>query len=449
MTSMTAAEMRVPVGRGLGIPDARELRLRVEDDQLVLHRPGRPAHVVTTVPSATGMVWLDAEETLRLLGSPARRTWARVSGPRGGSYLRRHLGRVGAAEIAESMPADPDAAFGAMVVLEHDTPVLALELNRFASGGHDEVSVRELSGATRLARGMGLVLERGDASRFDREVLGAVAVTPWRPDRRRVAGSVVLCLLSAVAGFAGWPFPDTLTDRVHALLTLVGCLLLVPPLVGMVSGRLRFLRLVSTPPDPAGRSVVPLGTSELQLGPRDVVLVDPAGVEYWLPGPEAGGIRECELADDLLAWLDARGATLGPSLRATDVAPDHASRERLRSACDRAGITFSDATGLPSLRGGGLPYALAYDDNWQHPLYQHGWEVGVVSLPTEYLSLVAVLVLLPAAVGATVSSPLLGWLALLLWLGCAGTRTWVGLVFRRRRRALIRAERRPREEPRT
>jgi hypothetical protein len=449
MTSMTAAEMRVPVGRGLGVPDARELRLRVEDDQLVLHRPGHPARVVTTVPSATGMVWLSAEETLRLLGTPARSLRARVLGPGGGRYLRRRLGRVNVAEISDALPADAHAASGSLVVLEHDTPVLALELNRFVSGGHDEVSVRELSGANRLARGMGLVLERGDASLFDRSALSAVAVAPWRPDARWVAGSVLLCLLSAVVGFAGWPFPDTLTDRLHALLTLAACLLLVPPVVGMVRGRLRFLRLVSTPPDPAGRAVVPVGTSELQLGPRDVVLVDPAGVEYWLPGPDAGGVRGCELAEDLLVWLDGAESTVGPPLKAAEVVPDEASRERLRTACGSAGIVFTDTGRLPSLRTAGLPYALSYDDNWHHPLYEHGWEVGVVSRPTEYLSLVAVLVTLPAVIGATVASPLLGWLALLLWLGCAGARTWVGVVFRRRRRALIRAERRPREELRT
>lgn len=443
MVAMTA-EMRVPHGRGLGIPDARDFRLRLEDERLVLHRPGAAPQVLTSVPSVTAMVWLDPDETRRLLAPLGRRMLAGVARRVGGRGMRRELEKVDAADLAAAVPDDPESMSGAVVLLEGDRPVLALELAAFSVGAAEPAAAREQSGAVRLARALGLVLERAEAGTLDRAAVRNVLVAPWRPAGWWRLTSVLLCLAAAVVGFAAWPLPGMLDERWQGALTALAGVLLLPPVLAIAAGRRRFLALTRSVPDAEDREVLPVPDEEgsygqLQLGPRDVVVVDPAGVEHWLPGPEAGGITSCELTDEVLLCSDAADNLVGPPLRTADVAPDAAAVDRLRLGLERAGIAFTDASGLPTLRGHGLPYALRYDDNWRHPVSERSWETGSLTLLTDYLALVAVLVAIPAVV-ATASREPWGWAAVLPWVACAVLRTWSGLALRRWRRGLVRRQ---------
>lgn len=455
---MSEAEIRKFQGRGLGLPEARELRIRVEDERLVLHRSGAPTRVVSTVASLTRIAWLPPEESLRLLGSRARRLEAKM--PRGlltSGFGRRARGSGGGG-LFEGMPDDVDSAAGALVFYEGDRPVLALELHPFVPAGTTQTEYRETSGANRVARALGLVIEPAEATAtLNRSTLQSVLVKDENPpDHGWVLLLIVLCLLSAVAGFLAWPLTPRLpfwleptpldwVDEVRAALALLSVLLLAPVLVGLVRARRRFFALVSAPPDPGPRTVVPLPPSygdlhsQFQIDERDVVVVDVAGVEFWLPGPALGGVTHAEVGDGTLVWRDSAGRRLWYGLEVY-LNEEPATRDGLGAACAAAGIKFTDMTPLP-VSGGVLPYNLIYDEEWRHPFAQLGWETGQVNYLISFLAMVATLVLLPAAIGAAVNGPVWGWLALIGAVGCAVARFWTGFSYRRWRKHIIKQQR--------
>lgn len=422
MAAMTSPDMRVLEGTGLALPAARHFRLRVEDDALVLHRPGVAPQQVTTVASADGIVWLSPEESRRLLLTPYRRL------------------------LARSRRADAETRGGAVVVLERGRPVLALPLGPLTAAAGDPAHLRKLSGAPRLARALGLVLERGQADGLDAAAVRQVAVHPRR-------GSAVLApavaaggVLATVLGLLSWPIlgDPSRSGDVEAALALVAVVALAPAIALMVRARRRFLRLVSTPPEPAARTVFRLPGErrnglhgQLQVGAEDVVVVDTAGTEFWLPGPERGGVTRCEVAEDLLVWTNADGEPVGPPLRTGDVAPTAEHRRELGQACAPAGIELVDSTPMPLTLPAGLPHVLVYEGNWKHPAASLSWQTGSVGILGLTAATTATLVVAPGAVAAAVNTPGWGWLAFLGWLACAAGRLWTSVAHRRWRRNII------------
>ena len=99
-------------------------------------------------------------------------------------------------------------------------------------------------------------------------------------------------------------------------------------------------------PDPAGRAVVrppgaaPDDTAQVQLGPRDVVVVTGRGEEAWLRGPERGGVTTAVGSEKDLQLIGEDGHPL-LALSTRDLAPDDDSWRAFVQRCATVGIEAS------------------------------------------------------------------------------------------------------------
>ncbi|MGI9155903.1 MAG: hypothetical protein ACR2FG_04610 [Marmoricola sp.] len=438
-----APEMWATWGAGLGIADSRSLRVRVDDEgALTVTRPGEPPKVVTSAARVTRAVWLPAEESRQLLGSwSSAHVFAKLSGSVLGRMDRGLMRRKLGPELDE-MPGsgllDPDSMSGAVVIFDSEGPVLSFYVEHFTPWSGDLPTRRELSGAVAVVRALGLVLERrSDSDVLDRRAVRAVRVERTQGSGVWLMGSVLLSVAGIVLAFLSWPYGGTTTGA----LASAGALLVTAPVVGyLVRSRLRFLSLVTVPPDPGSRVVYrPTGLApngdgpHLQLGSDDVVVVT-GGQEYWLPGPALGGVQRLEIGYPDVHLTDAQGRVLHV-LVAQEAAP-RAERERLEQICTSAGIELRVSGDDNATQN--LQVRLSYDKDWPPGLMISDWEQGRISLVTDTLVLLAVLLLVPGAIAAAVTFPPWGYLILAGSLVGLGARIWTSLSYWRWQRRVVR-----------
>lgn len=436
-TLSRAPEMRPVRGAGLGIRDARELRIRVDDGVLTVTTPDAAARIVTSVSEVTRAVWLSPQESRDLIGSwwdrgPAVWT-ARLTRP----LMRRKLGGEPADPTApDYLDLDPAFYDGNVVILDSNGPVFACPVAPFTPWAGDPSLRRELSGAVAVVRALGLVLEaRTDADVIDRRAVREVMVAPDRGSRRRRALELLLVVLGGVLAFLTWPFGGTGAGVAAG----AGCLVVTAPVLADYVRSWRLFRSLATNPPPSGDRVVyrPVehegAGAQLQFGRHDVVVIDGGGKEYWLPGPTLGGVARLEVADDDVHLTDARGRLL-LALVAAEAAPS-AAQARLSTACASAGVTVVDS-GL-WIAGPNLPVRLCFDDTWPPVMGIFDVEQGRLDLPTRVLLQFVSLMLLPGAIAAAVSVPPWGVLVLIGSLVWLGTLLWAALSFRHWRRGVM------------
>lgn len=403
--------MRYASGRGLGIADARELRLCAEDGELRVRRPGAPERVVTTVASARKAVWLDPRQTRRILGAWHRR-W------------------------------DLPAFGGSIVVSDAHGPVLAFFVDEFLPWDGSVEERRQRSGAVDLVRALGLVLEgvRDADLPPKRETRRALAES--QPGHQRL-GLLALAatLVAGLLAFFTWPLHGEPLGVAAGFASLA---LAAPVAVLLVRCRRTFDRLVSEPPDPGDRvvyrppvSAIGRTHSHLQLGRREVVVVSAGGFERWVAGPDEGGVSasvRTEGGD--LALVDHDGVPV-LVLRAGHVAADEESWARFGEACAQVGIVTGDDPIAGSI-GVSRPLDLRFDER-EPGLRMSEWERGRIGMVVDVLfPLAGAMLLLGAALfqvedESSWSIPLA--LGALAWLG---VRAWAGLSYRRWRRQVLR-----------
>jgi hypothetical protein len=408
-------------GSGLGIDDARELRIAVEDGALTVRRPGREPEVVGSVATVRRVVWLDGDRTAALLGR--WRPWRQSSAATDG---------------------------GAMLVLGSAGLDLAVLVDDFVPWGGEPGERRESSGAVDLARGLGVVLE---AARHEdipprREAQDAL-VRPQADADTVVRRALVLTVFAGVLAFLSWPYGGSVLGLV---LNLASVATIAPVLALLIRCRRRFDALVRVPPDPDGRRICPLFSSteptgatanvpepspHLQLGEQDVVLVDSAGMEVWLPGPASGGVTSCVIGETATCWLDARGALL-LALTTEQLVPDEPSRRRLTEAAGSVGIeVFADPFHVPAY---GAPLDLEHSAA-DPGAWMTDWERGRIGLMVDVLLPLGSVLQLVGAVAAAYSLPPWGFLALMGSAAWLGVRLWAGWGYRRWRREVRRESR--------
>lgn len=395
---------------GLGIADARELRIAVEDGALIVRRPGGPPRVVASVGTVRRLVWLDQTQARDLLG---RRRWSQA-------------------------PADTQG--GAVLVLGDAGVQLAFFVGDFVPWAGDPGERRESSGAVDLARALGVVLEAARPEDLpSRRQARAVLVAPRKGADATARGALALTLVSGVLAFLSWPYGGSVAGL---LLNLGSVLVVGPVLVLLVRHRRRFEALVGVPPDADGRLVYPLPRagvgelpSQLQLGREDVVLVDAGGREIWLPGPVAGGVASCVIGDEATCLLDARGMLL-LVLATGQVVPDDASRARLEETARAVGIVVTSDPFLVPASGSPLDLRHTTDEPG---LWMTEWERGRIGGAVDVLLPLVGMLQLVGAVAAAYSVPPWGILALAGSAGWLGVRVWAGLRYRRWRTGVRRA----------
>lgn len=394
---------------GLGIADARQLRIAVEDGALAVRRPGRPPHVVGSVGTVRRLVWLDEPQTVALLG---RRRWSQA-------------------------PADTQS--GAVLALTDAGVGLAFYVGDYVPWGGDQGERRESSGAVDLARSLGLVLEAARPEDLPpRRQARAVLVAPRHGADTTALGALALTLVAGVLAFLSWPHGGS---GLGLVLNLVSVVAIAPVLTLLVRHRRRFESLVGAPTDPDGRTVYPFPregvgdlATQLQLGARDVVLVDPGGKELWLPGPAAAGVTSCVIGDRATCLLDARGILL-LALDTDQVVPDDASRARLEKAAESVGISVTTDPFLVPASGSPLDLRHTTDEPG---LSMTEWERGRIAGAVDVLVPLAGVIQLVGAVAAAYALPPWGYLALAGSAAWLGVRLWTGLRYRRWRTGIRR-----------
>lgn len=394
----TLRPMRVA---GLGIADARELRIAVEDGALVVRRPGRDPEVVGSAGSVQRAVWLDAAQSRRVLFHPRSRAFDDWSG-------------------------------GSVVISGTGGVALSFLVDDFVPWGGDPAQRRESSGAVGLVRALGLVLEAADPQALPPgRAARAALVAPHAGAAAAQGISLGLTLLAGLLAFLSWPYGGSVVGLV---LNLGSLLAIGPVLLLLVRHQRRFESLVGRPPDADGRLVCPLPDavvgqlpSQLQIGERDVVMVDAGGRELWLPGPAAGGVASCVVGDEALCLLDARGILL-LALAADQMVPDEASRGRLEQAARSVGISVTADPFLLPASGTPVDLRPAID---RPGLWMTEWERGRISGAVDVLLPLAAVLQLVGAGAAAYSFPPWGYLALAGSAGWLGVRLWTGLGYRR------------------
>jgi hypothetical protein len=349
--------------------------------------------------------------------------------------MRRDLG-VLADELARGR--------GGSVLLAGPTGVaLSFHIDSFSPWAGTQRDKRETSGAVALVRALGLVLEAAREEDLPSRRAARSALVEAQQDQVAVGRRMLaLTLASSVLAFFSMPWGETAAGAWSSAAAVVA---ISPVLVTLVRCRLRFEKLVTRPPDAADRVIFrppPEGIGELrthlQLGERDVVLVDDGGTERWIPGPAAGGAVACRIGEATTTWSDVRGAPL--LILATDqLAPDGESRKRLERACATAGIEVAADGFSPD----GAPLDLRHEIV-EPGLAMSDWERGRISSAVDVLVPVAWLL---HAMGAVIVAGSVGpWgfslLAVsLVWIGIG---VWAGARYRGwRRRVRRRARARP------
>lgn len=419
--------MGCPRGAGLGLADARRLRIWVADGQLHVRERDVEDRVVTTVSELRRVIWLTAEQTATVLG---RRTSS--LGPLARAWLMQQYPQSSTEELQPG---------GAVIVEDRYGPVLSFVVDDMAPWGGSALDRRTSSGADALAHALGLSVESvSDHELPDATSARDVLVEPQsdrRPTQRaaiRVALTATLLALGSVV-FAGGLLGPVLS---LAAFGVMAWLLLL-----LVRLRQRFSGLVEPSPPgprpvyrPPGRAIGALG-SHLQIGPREVVAVA-GGREIWLPGPAAGGVTRCVLGPQI--GLYDRHDVLVLSLPVDHLAPGASDRERLAEACRGAGIEVSHDTGHE--RTAPLPFPLRSDTGRADDRLFSDWERGRVSRPVDLLVPAGGILHALGVVLIAATYPV-AWVLLagsLVWLGTWG---WSRLTLWQWRRELRQAQNTP------
>lgn len=427
------AEVRRTAGAGLDIALARHLRIRLRDGDVVLERPGRPPRRVCSVADASRALWLPPATTAELLLSRRERAAHRVGSGTATRVAREHGGDALAGLVRADGPGT--AGSGAVVLLRGEDPVLCWLVDDMTPGGGDADERLRTSGSAALVRALGLVIEpvTGDPGLTAGHLRDVqVPRTAVSPAASALAPAALL--LSGVLAFFAWPLPglDGRTWFAAAAL-LVG----LPPALLLARDRSRLLGLVRRPPAPAGRHVVrPVralaehtgdtgDTAQLQLGPRDVVVVTGRGEEVWLKGPELGGVTTAVGSDKDLQLRDRDGRQL-LALTTRDLAPDDAA---WRDLAERFGSNGVEASWHPvPLATAQQPWRLSGEVD---PFAVSARLDGDGGLVTGSLATLAPLVTVVASLGVLEDSRPAGLLVLLLALAWSTLRAWSVLSLRR------------------
>lgn len=436
-------ELRIVRGWGLGLPAARSTRLDVDAaGNLRLRRAGAATQTLGSASSVTRAIWLTPADTRDLLDPwPARRLGGLARAISRGVLRRREANIPG--ETGDGADILDAASYaGAIVLLHGDGPVLVLRLQPFVPWAGDLSERRETSGAVALARALGLGLEARSADdRLDAAALRRVLVEPEGPSRPKQAAALVLALVAGVLAFLTWPTGGTGTGVALGVASVAAA---SGPLTMFVQARRRFRDLVAAPPEPSGRAVYRLPRSrvgdsfaQIQLGDRDVVLVDGAGLEIWLPGPALGGVHLVHLGDDDIHLRDERGRLLH-AMVVDEVAPEGADRAAFVTFCRNAGLDVRDD--LMPIATINQPVRFVHDESTWLARPGSAWDAGGVVEVLDDLLLLGAVILLPGAVAAAVSVPAWGWLVLLGAVTWLVARLWAGRVPRSIRRVVLRAE---------
>jgi hypothetical protein len=314
---------------GRGLPLARELRVRIEDDDLVVVQPGGHRRRLAGTGDITRVIYLEAAQARRLLSR--------------GRGADRDVRR-----------ADQG---GALVLLAGAVPVLTVLLLEWAPPTPlDGSDLRAACGITALTTSaLGLPAEPAEpadltALEEHREMLQRTLLrgAPERPAPGRWAP--VQAGVAIAVGFLGWPLGGT---PAGAACALVGLVLATPLVMAVTRGRAEAAACaaevagpraagasVVVPARPAGRVPAQATAARLELGPADVVLVDRSR-EVWLPGPRAGGVASVTAAPDAVVLSDAGGLALA----VTDAAlwcPEPVALGAFRRDCESGGLSFAE-----------------------------------------------------------------------------------------------------------
>jgi len=323
-------QVRISYGAGLDIPAARESRISVVGDDLVVTTP----HTGTqTFPlsEVEALWWLDPATTASIFSTRYER------------FLVRH-NRAQSRLAPDGVP--PPFWSGSCVVVGPRGPVAAWVVDETAPGRGDAETKRRTSGSEALAGACGSALTLGPpdvalAAADVRRVALRSALTTSLTPRLATAGVLAATLLLSWGGVAldgevGWPY------------ALAAVVLSLPLAALATSARHRALRLVTTSPTPHGREVFrppsAQGTPrQMQLGRDDVVLVPGDGGETWLPGPAvAGGVASIVVDHDRMRFRDHHGDEIQSDSHAwwLDGPED---LDALRSAAANSGITVEES----------------------------------------------------------------------------------------------------------
>jgi hypothetical protein len=430
-----APEVRIGYGPGLLIPHARHLRLRAEADGVVrLTRPGRPPEVLATPGQIVRAVWLSPRQATGLLPfgerilAPTQRVqiwWWRRRAPDPGP--------------AADGGVPWRAAYGAVILFGQAGPVAAWFVGDVTPWAGDAAERRETSGSVALVRALGLVLERAEPG----ERIDARAARRVRLDSRHLptvaaAGLSVGLIASFALALATLGHAGTITGAAVGLSSL---LLGLPAIAVRARLRARLLGLVTHPPEPDGRAVFrPAYVTgaddpcQIQFGSHDVVVVNGAGIEHWIPGPELGGVTTCLVSEEDVHLQDRANRVLHV-LSAPDLVTGEDDRRGLAQACRVAGIAV-EHTPLP-LATRNLPTRLRHRDELGFPASsdQYG---NIVNHLVPVLSWLAVALHLPLAALAASRVPVVGVPYLVGALAWAGSTAWTDLSLRAWKRGVRR-----------
>ncbi|MBE7324226.1 hypothetical protein IEQ44_06140 [Nocardioides sp. Y6] len=301
--SMAPAPAREPVLRaglfgGLAIPDARETRIWVDErGAVMMRRPGIDPFEVAAPGEVTKVA-------------------------------------VAAADQIRERRFTPHARRGLVLLMSESRCVAAFNLVDLGSTARfpDDATFRAINGLDAFADGLGLFVEPADPTevRLARR-LRQRDLLPLRDPRHNRRWTSALGLAAWVASFLVLPAAGEDSPLRWPAAALAFALVTV--LVWQFHARRRhWLHLVTTPTPADGRQVIRpqppaelttkfLARTEVQLGPRDIV-IRAAHQERWLPGPEAGGITQVVVGPDHLIFEDHQGRAFvglqpsvwGPSL---------------------------------------------------------------------------------------------------------------------------------------
>ncbi|MBE7324225.1 hypothetical protein IEQ44_06135 [Nocardioides sp. Y6] len=291
---MTPAPAREPVLRpgqfgGLAIPDARETRIWVDErGAVMMRRPGIDPTEVAAPNEITKVAVADATQV-----------------------NERHF--------------VPWANRGLVLLMSQSRCVAAFNLRDLGSGSPppfpDDATFRAINGLDAFADGLGLFVEPADPAEVRRaRRLRQRHLLPLRDPRQNPRWPTWWGVLACVVCFLALPAIDSGSSALGWLTVLAACAVVTPLVWRFHARRRHWLHLVTTPPPADGRRVVRpqppaefatafMAQTEVQVGPRDIV-VRAADQERWLPGPAAGGVTHAVVGPRHLVLEDHRGRGL-------------------------------------------------------------------------------------------------------------------------------------------
>lgn len=424
--------VRWTTGRGLSIPAARHVRVVLDGEQLVLRdvdgRSRQLGHVASFV-SAHTRTFAELRSLRRWPADPADETLLELI-PAGG------VGRELQYEVTRI---EASAGPAAVVLSDASGPVVALPLAALVPPGTSVNDLLDASGAAGLVRALGLTAEPGaPLAKAQRAAESRVLL---RPLNRLLAVSrlvLTLAVASAVvamiaiqsgADWPGWP---------HVL----ACLLVVAATVGLVRSQWQFRSLTGTALDSGDRAAYTVPATapgtQLQFGPRDVVIVRPfEAEETWLGGPRTAGVTEVEIGTAHVHLRRGDGRVIAAFER-TELAPTPEDVEALRDCCESAGIEVG--AGSPGAEVGAAgPLPLRPFDERAGDLLSRR-ESGELGLTVPVWCGLAAALGLVGALGPGADAGVIGWLLVAGNVACllAVVWGWVGLWRWRRRSGRVR-----------